>query len=102
MKSKGWKSHDVYKYLIDSVTQVKLHLKKQFALKQHRNPIVWEDVFLAHGDKLDKNTIIEVWLRKELFLKALQAGYRAILSIEDPWYLDYIQYTWQSMYKVEP
>lgn len=28
MKSKGWKSHDVYKYLIDSVTQVKFHLNK--------------------------------------------------------------------------
>jgi hexosaminidase len=49
------------------------------------------------GDKLNKQTVVHVWKAKETMQGVVQAGYRALLSDADLWYLDHLDITWQQV-----
>jgi len=87
-------SEDVYKYFVDRVSQM--------AIAQGKHPVQWVEVFEHFGDKLDNNTIVHVWKDKSTMDGVLQAGYRALLSDEDLWYLDHEDILWDAMYTNEP
>jgi hexosaminidase len=94
MKSKGYSSDDAYRYFVNRADQI--------TLAQNRIPVHWEEVFNHFGTKLDNRTVIHIWLDKATLGKVVAAGYRAILSDNDFWYLDHLETTWQQMYNNEP
>lgn len=55
---------------------------------QGRTPVQWVEVFEHFGSKLDNNTIVHVWKAKKTLDDVVLAGYRALLSDEDLWYLE--------------
>lgn len=73
-------------------------LQKEFELRHSANviragktPIVWDD---ALESELNRNTTLIHWWRAdhpESLKKALEVGYKTIISPWDPFYLDYIQ-----------
>jgi len=67
-----------------------------------RDPVNWEEVFNNFGTKLDKRSIIHIWLDHATLSKVVAAGYRAILSNSDLWYLDHLDITWDKMYMNDP
>jgi hexosaminidase len=94
-KEQGYtSSEDVYKYFVDKVATI--------TRDQGRTPVQWVEVFEHFQDKLDKNTIVHVWKAKSTLDGVLKAGYKALLSNEDDWYLDHLPTTWQTMYLNEP
>jgi len=68
----------------------------------NRNPVNWEEVFTHFGSKLDPQTIVHVWINKETLRAVVNAGYRALVSDSDVWYLDHLDTTWQQFYLNEP
>jgi len=94
-KAQGYQSsEEVYKFFVDKVATI--------TREQGRTPVQWVEVFEHFGDKLDKNTIVHVWKAKSTLDGVLKAGYKALLSNEDDWYLDHLPTTWQTMYLNEP
>ena len=85
---------DAYMYIVERAHQI--------VQSMQRHPINWEEVFLHFGSKLDKNTIIHIWLDHETLAAVVAAGYRGILSNSDVWYLDHLQVPWTSFYLNEP
>jgi len=85
---------DGYKYFVDRAHQMALDLGK--------DPVNWEEVFINFGSKLDKRTIIHIWLKHATLKEVVQAGYRALLSNSDKWYLDLLTSTWKDFYLNEP
>ena len=50
-------------------------------------PVQWVEVFEHFGSDLDNNTIIHIWKDKKTMTDVISAGYRALLSDNDRWYL---------------
>lgn len=71
---------ETYKYFVDKVATI--------TREQNRLPVQWVEVFEHFGDQLDKNTIVHVWKEKSTLDGVLKAGYRALLSNQDDWYLE--------------
>jgi hexosaminidase len=68
----------------------------------NRKYINWEEVFNHFGSKLDRESIIEIWLDHATLGRVVDAGYQAILANEDSWYLDHLQAPWTNFYLNEP
>ena len=66
-----------------------------------RTPVSWDEVYKEFTTRLDPSTIVHVWRLTQLQLNATSDGYRTILSVDIPWYLDN-SYTWQMMYATDP
>ena len=65
--------------------------------------IGWEEIWKQFGTQLDKNTIIHQWLAgSTVGPNATAKGYRLLWSTSSAWYLDWLDVTWDTMYKQEP
>ena len=73
-------SEETYEYFVDRAATITRGL--------NRLPIQWVEVFEHFGSKLDNNTVVHVWKEKTTLDGVLQAGYRALLSNQDSWYLE--------------
>ena len=94
-KQQGYTSNeDIYKYFLDRAASI--------TRGQGRTPVQWVEVFEHFGDTLDNNTLVHVWKDKSTLNNVLQAGYKALLSNQNNWYLDWLDTTWQTMYNNEP
>jgi hypothetical protein len=51
---------------------------------------------------LDPSTIIQCWLSSESLVDATNNGYRAIFSVQEQYYLDHDDLTWDIMYNADP
>jgi hexosaminidase len=87
-------SEDIYEYFVDRVATI--------TRGQARTPVQWVEVFEHFGSDLDKNTVIHVWKAKDTMTSVISAGYKALLSDNDLWYLDNLVITWDKMYQNEP
>ena len=87
-------SEDIYEYFVDRVASI--------TRDQSRTPVQWVEVFEHFGNSLDKNTVIHVWKEKSTMTSVISAGYNALLSDNDLWYLDNLAVTWDKMYDNEP
>jgi len=87
-------SEAIYAYFVDWAAST--------ARTQGRTPVQWVEVFEHFGSALDNNTIVHVWKDKTTLNTVVLAGYRALLSDEDLWYLDHLETTWELMYNNEP
>jgi len=87
-------SEDTYEYFVDKVATL--------ARDQARTPVQWVEVFEHFGANLDQNTVVHVWKEKSTMDGVLSAGYNALLSNQDSWYLDHLSTTWDVMYGNEP
>jgi len=94
LKANNMTSHEAYMYFVQFAHNV--------AISAGRSPVNWEEVYNNFGTKLDKETIVHIWLDKDTLSKVVADGYRAILSDNDLWYLDHLQITWDAMYTNEP
>jgi hexosaminidase len=72
------------------------------ALAAQRFPVQWVEVFDAFGAALHPDTVVHVWKEKATALPVVTAGYRAVLSDNDVWYLDHLDTPWQRFYDNEP
>jgi hexosaminidase len=94
-KEHGYTSNeDIYKYFLDRAASI--------ARAQGRTPVQWVEVFEHFGSTLDNNTLVHVWKDKSTLNSVLLAGYKALLSNQNMWYLDWLDTTWQTMYNNEP
>lgn len=73
-------SEETYKYFVDKAANI--------TRSADRLPVQWVEVFEHFGSNLDHNTIVHVWKEKTTLDGVLQAGYRALLSNQDSWYLE--------------
>lgn len=87
-------SEETYEYFVDKVATI--------ARDQKRTPVQWVEVFEHFGSSLDMNTVVHVWKEKTTLDGVLSAGYNALLSNQDYWYLDHLATTWDLMYGNEP
>lgn len=87
-------SEGTYEYFVDKVATI--------ARDQDRLPVQWVEVFEHFGSSLSNDTVVHVWKEKTTMDGVLTAGYRALLSNQDSWYLDHLDTTWQTMYLNEP
>lgn len=74
----------------------------QFAISQKRSPVCWEEVFKHFGTALPAETVVDVWLDKTTLKQVVAAGYRAILSQYQAWYLDWLATSFDTMYDNDP
>lgn len=56
--------------------------------KYGRSPVQWVEVFEHFEASLNPSTIVHVWKAKESLDDVLLAGFNALLSDEDLWYLE--------------
>jgi len=94
MQQNNITTNGAYMYFV-----LKVH---QMAIAQGRNPVNWEEVFNAFGTQLDPKSIIHIWLDFATLARVVAAGYRAILSNNNVWYLDHLATTWEQFYLNEP
>jgi len=94
MAEQGFTSTDqVYGYFVNQVNQMALDLG--------RIPVRWEEVWTYFGTALDQATVIHAWLSRETVVNATSHGYRAIWSVSEEYYLDYLDTTWETFYDVD-
>eukprot|EP01112_Ceratiomyxa_fruticulosa_P018152 TRINITY_DN5762_c0_g1_i1.p1 TRINITY_DN5762_c0_g1~~TRINITY_DN5762_c0_g1_i1.p1 ORF type:complete len:538 (+),score=59.12 TRINITY_DN5762_c0_g1_i1:521-2134(+) len=95
MKQQGFTNFDqVFAYFINRTSA--------YALGFGRSPVYWDDVFDYFNNTLDKSVVFQVYLDTSNLQDAVAAGYRAILSNYDAWYLDSIGNNWTIFYNNEP
>jgi hexosaminidase len=94
MDTKNLTADQTYMYFVEKVHNV--------ALGFGRDPVNWEEVFNHFGTQLDKRSIIHIWLDHATLAKVVAAGYRAILSNNNVWYLDQVAVTWDKFYLNDP
>jgi len=87
-------SEGTYEYFVDRTASI--------ARKLNRLPVQWVEVFEHFGSNLDNNTVIHIWKEKTTLDEVVVAGYRALLSNQDVWYLDHLEVSWDSFYLNEP
>jgi len=87
-------SEETYEYFVKESAAI--------ARSLNRTPIQWVEVFEHFGSALDTNTIVHVWKEKSTLDSVVSAGYRALLSDQDLWYLDHLATSWEDMYNNEP
>lgn len=68
----------------------------------HRTPVAWDEVYAAFTTRLPAESIVHVWRLTQLHINATNDGYRVLLSVCIPWYLDSTGFTWQMMYGTDP
>ena len=61
------------------------------ALDLGRSPVRWEECWAYFGTGLDPRTVIHAWLSQDAVVNATAHGYRAIWSVSDEYYLDYLE-----------
>eukprot|EP00339_Tiarina_fusa_P024341 CAMPEP_0117013370 /NCGR_PEP_ID=MMETSP0472-20121206/11048_1 /TAXON_ID=693140 ORGANISM="Tiarina fusus, Strain LIS" /NCGR_SAMPLE_ID=MMETSP0472 /ASSEMBLY_ACC=CAM_ASM_000603 /LENGTH=156 /DNA_ID=CAMNT_0004716667 /DNA_START=260 /DNA_END=727 /DNA_ORIENTATION=+ len=64
---------------------------QQFAVRNNKMIVNWEEVFTSNFD-LVPGTVIEVWKDSQTLNSVAQAGYGALLAYN--WYLDHLDSTW--------
>jgi len=94
LDSHNMTTEDAYMYFVEQA--------HNYIIPAGRNPVNWEEVFNHFGNKLDKETIVHIWLNADTLAEVVAAGYRGILSNSDKWYLDHLDVTWQDFYLNEP
>jgi len=94
LAQQNFTANQAYMYFVNRAHQI--------ALDQGRIPVNWEEVFINFGTKLDKRSVIHIWLDHATLAKVVAAGYRAILSNNDLWYLDHLDLTWEQFYNNDP
>ena len=67
-----------------------------------RTPVAWDEVYDAFTTRMPRESIVHVWRLTQLHINATNDGYRALLSVCVPWYLDSTSFTWQMMYGTDP
>ena len=67
-----------------------------------RTPVAWDEVYDAFTTRLPRDSIVHVWRLTQLLINATNDGYRALLSVCVPWYLDSTLFTWQMQYGTDP
>eukprot|EP00054_Salpingoeca_dolichothecata_P021475 m.137560 g.137560 ORF g.137560 m.137560 type:complete len:616 (-) comp23997_c0_seq8:64-1911(-) len=77
---------------------------QNLARKNNRQFINWVEVFERLGTNLDKDTVVHVWKQRDTLLSVLNAGYRAILSDAEQWYLTgpHVALNWTVYYNNNP
>lgn len=81
MDSHGYSTTDTYGYFIQ--------MAHKLARAQNVDFINWVEVYerLKGTQWLDKDTIVHVWKGRDELAEVLSAGFRAILSDSNQWYL---------------
>ncbi len=86
----------------DQVYEFYIKKIQTMALSKGRIPVHWEEVFVHFGTQLDKKIVIHIWKDFATLKTVLAAGYRAIVSNSDVWYLDHLNTPWEKYYDNEP
>ncbi|ORC88895.1 beta-hexosaminidase subunit beta [Trypanosoma theileri] len=71
----------------------------------NRVVVGWEEMWTTFGTKLDKSTVVQQWLAQNAsaILKDVTShGYRALVSIQHHWYLNWDGTKWDAAYEFEP
>eukprot|EP00759_Apiculatamorpha_spiralis_P047501 PhF_6_TR43148/c0_g1_i1/m.66038/K12373/HEXA_B; hexosaminidase len=95
MKAQNLTTDQTYMYFVQKAQAI--------AHAQGRDVVGWEEIWNHFGTKLDKSTIIHIWLGGSTNAPAItNAGYRLLWSVDGVWYLDGLSVSWQTMYSAEP
>ncbi|KAJ1690336.1 hypothetical protein LUZ63_014491 [Rhynchospora breviuscula] len=85
---------DAYQYLILKVQQIAIDL--------NLIPVNWEETFNNFGEKLNPLTVVHNWLGPGVCPKAVEKGFKCIVSNQGVWYLDHLDVPWEKFYTSEP
>ena len=92
MAAHNYSIHDALAYFTQRVHTIAHGLQ--------RTPVSWDEVYAEFGTQLDPATIVHVWRLTQLHINATRDGYRTLLSVTIPMYLDGA-YTWQMQYSTD-
>jgi len=93
LSAHNFTTDDAYMYFVETA--------HQDLIAAGRSPVNWEEVFNHFGTKLDKQTIVHIWLDHKTLKTVVDAGYRGILS-DGIWYLDHLDVKWDQLYLNDP
>jgi len=85
---------DVYRYFVAT--------SNAMALAAGKSPMRWEEVWKHFGTALDPRVIVHAWLSSEALFDAASHGYRAVYSVDEHYYLDYLTVQWDAIYGTDP
>jgi len=86
-----------YGYFVERVAKM--------ALSQGHRPVQWSEVFDHFQDKLAKGTIVHIWKSNTNVTQVVALGYNVLINVgyvENSWYLDNLEVTWDAVYVNEP
>ncbi|KAH9598019.1 Glycoside hydrolase family 20 [Trypanosoma melophagium] len=81
------------------------NVEKHLSGRLNRVVVAWEEMWRTFGTRLDKNTVVQQWIERDAsrILKDVTShGYRALVSNEHMWYLDWKGTKWDAAYTFEP
>ena len=93
MAARNYTVHDAIRYFTARVHAIAHALQ--------RTPVTWDEVFQEFTTDLDPTTIVHVWRLTQLLINATNLGYRSLVSVDIPYYLDNT-YTWTMQYATDP
>jgi len=97
LQKMNYTAEAAYGYFVDTVARM--------ALSQGHRPVQWSEVFDHFQDKLAKGTIVHIWKPNTNVTQVVADGYNVLINVgyvEDSWYLDNLEVTWDASYLNEP
>jgi hexosaminidase len=85
---------DVYRFFVAA--------SNAMALAAGKSPMRWEEVWKHFGSSLDPRVIVHAWLSSDALFDAASHGYRAVFSVNQHYYLDYLTVQWDAIYGTDP
>ena len=85
---------DIYRYFVE--------VSNAMALAAGKSPMRWEEVWKHFGATLDPRVIVHAWLSSDALFDAANHGYRAVFSVNEHYYLDYLPVQWDAIYGADP
>lgn len=90
----GMTPNDGYKYFTRRAAQS--------VIQRGRRPVQWSEVFDNFKAELPKETIVHVWLAETNVTEVAALGYDMLINVQDTWYLDHLEVTWDQLYRADP
>ncbi|XP_078177842.1 beta-hexosaminidase 1 [Carex rostrata] len=75
---------------------------QQIAIDLNWTPVNWEETFDNFGENLNPQTVVHNWLGPGVCPKAVEKGFKCIVSNQGVWYLDHLDIPWEKFYTSEP
>ncbi|XP_072978606.1 beta-hexosaminidase 1 [Typha angustifolia] len=94
LQDRNMTTKDAYQYFVLRAQKI--------AIELNWIPVNWEETFNTFKENLNPLTVVHNWLGPGVCPKAVEKGFRCIVSNQGVWYLDHLDVPWEDFYTSEP